>query len=83
MASSDTVTVLTGGFESIGSDAATNTVTIICEPDGEEVIRQDCENLASVQSVRSQIRRSGFDTTELDDRWREIEEALGYVKEGS
>lgn len=77
MSSSDTVTVLTGSFESIGSDVATNTVTIICERDGEEVIRQDLEDLASVQSVRAQMRRSGFDTTELDDRWREIEEALG------
>ena len=31
MASSDTVTVLTGGFESIGGDVATNTLTNFLE----------------------------------------------------
>lgn len=77
MASRDKVTVLTGGFESIGSDVARNTVTIICEREGEEVMYQPCENLASVQSVRSHMKQAGFDTTELDHRWGEIEKALG------
>lgn len=77
MAPKDRVTVLTGGFESIGSDVARPSVTIIWERDGEEIIRLDCEDLASVQSVRSEMGRSGFDTMEIDSRWPEIEEALG------
>jgi hypothetical protein len=77
MAPKDRVTILTGGFESIGSEVARPSVTIICERDGEEMIRLGCEDLASVQSVRSDMRGSGFDTTEIDSRWPEIEEALG------
>jgi len=65
------------GFEAASDEPSINTVSIRCIRDGHEIDGWDCRDLASVTQALARIKQLDFETTQLEESWREIKEYLG------